>query len=1142
MKKLYLGILMTTSLLLGGHVFFAQSILEQNTSIYQSNLNDCNVSNVCVGCSDGVSARASQNEIAANDIIVPMGSDMTLNAVMANFALGDQYDVITSAKIWIFADNNGAPAGSPGDEITSQTLAPTSQTLINRDFGMDFIEVLWDLSPIFLQGSLNVDTRYWIGLSVTTVGEYTSVFWEVTDETMIGQPAYYSWGSTFEIHGPSKDGGYTFFADCEPTTDDGTVIPLGCGAQITSDVNSDGEGQNCTIGMDKVVANDIIVPINSDMFLTGLMPSLVFETGQTAAYASVTVYEDNNGLPGGIVNQQYSSPVSQTFKGTANGKDMYDVLFQLNNPVFMAGKPNVETVYWIAISVESVSGSPVFMEVAYDSIIGNAIAIKSGGNFSIPNPNHEGVYAFYANCNIIDGLTGPEDGICGNSELEVIQDVDQFCFGSTYYGGMLQSFTAEQVESSGVGIKFTDQSRGLEVTLSLWDALPTQNGNMLATRTTETYGGRWVDVFWESFVELTVGAEYFILIEGDDALSCLRGGNDVYPGGQAYSEYQPFPSYDYTFRTFYCYDVECSQEIGGWGFPNSFITSKDQSSLVATDITVPMDSDFTLDQIQLYFWVLPGASIENADIVFYENNSGVPGSVINTLNNVVPSSQSLSMTKHGYDILTVNFDISPQVLHGKIGNISTYWVSFHVAASAGSGYINATTSEHYGYASLSSPDTGLTWVKNEGWDNSYIFAGICEPIVVNPCDNPEIEINQTTGNICMASVSSGVAQSFTSDSYESAGAAIKFNAISNGFDVTLSIWDNLPNAGGNVLISKTTQTSGENWVEVFWDQVLPITPGEVYYLVVQGPYGLPCVSGNINNIYEGGQAYAGQTYDSYPDWDFVFKTYSCDGGGPTGNCSEENLNDGPFETGANSSVNSPYLVANDITLATGVDFSLTKITTSLISDSALLNVDVFYYADNSGLPGEEIGSQISAPITHQTIIGELSGMDVIEIAVSVDSFLFEGQYDSETTYWIGMELTSISNSSNVFWLSTTENMMGNKLAQRSGNGTWGYTSQEEDGVYKWEGICSEIDDPLGVGDHDKIGFYFYPNPSNDVITVKSDDTIESVSIYNLLGQLVIEHPINGTSSSIKVNELSSGTYLMKVSLNGLIQTFKMIKI
>jgi subtilisin-like proprotein convertase family protein len=82
---------------------------------------------------------------------------------------------------------------------------------------------------------------------------------------------------------------------------------------------------------------------------------------------------------------------------------------------------------------------------------------------------------------------------------------------------------------------------------------------------------------------------------------------------------------------------------------------------------------------------------------------------------------------------------------------------------------------------------------------------------------------------------------------------------------------------------------------------------------------------------------------------------------------------------------------------------------------------------------------------------------------------------------------------------------------------------------------------LGTEENTIEGFSFYPNPANDTVNLSSVDTIDTVVIYNILGQKVIDLNVEATSSQINVSNLNTGTYLMKVSVNGETATYKVIK-
>ena len=71
----------------------------------------------------------------------------------------------------------------------------------------------------------------------------------------------------------------------------------------------------------------------------------------------------------------------------------------------------------------------------------------------------------------------------------------------------------------------------------------------------------------------------------------------------------------------------------------------------------------------------------------------------------------------------------------------------------------------------------------------------------------------------------------------------------------------------------------------------------------------------------------------------------------------------------------------------------------------------------------------------------------------------------------------------------------------------------------------------------------YPNPVSDVLNVSSTQAIEiqSVAIYDILGQIVIAVPNAKSVSSIDVSKLRSGNYFIKVKSDKGSSSIKFIK-
>jgi hypothetical protein len=72
-------------------------------------------------------------------------------------------------------------------------------------------------------------------------------------------------------------------------------------------------------------------------------------------------------------------------------------------------------------------------------------------------------------------------------------------------------------------------------------------------------------------------------------------------------------------------------------------------------------------------------------------------------------------------------------------------------------------------------------------------------------------------------------------------------------------------------------------------------------------------------------------------------------------------------------------------------------------------------------------------------------------------------------------------------------------------------------------------------------FSFYPNPVKDVLNIGYSKTISQVTVYNIVGQEVAVKSINDSQSQIDMSNLSKGTYMVKVTSDGLLQTIKVVK-
>ena len=82
---------------------------------------------------------------------------------------------------------------------------------------------------------------------------------------------------------------------------------------------------------------------------------------------------------------------------------------------------------------------------------------------------------------------------------------------------------------------------------------------------------------------------------------------------------------------------------------------------------------------------------------------------------------------------------------------------------------------------------------------------------------------------------------------------------------------------------------------------------------------------------------------------------------------------------------------------------------------------------------------------------------------------------------------------------------------------------------------------LGVGEFGIETIQVFPNPVGDVLHVTAKNPIDSVVIYNLLGQQLLRTVPNALIENINMSGFDTGMYLVKVAIGNQIQTYKVLK-
>jgi hypothetical protein len=82
---------------------------------------------------------------------------------------------------------------------------------------------------------------------------------------------------------------------------------------------------------------------------------------------------------------------------------------------------------------------------------------------------------------------------------------------------------------------------------------------------------------------------------------------------------------------------------------------------------------------------------------------------------------------------------------------------------------------------------------------------------------------------------------------------------------------------------------------------------------------------------------------------------------------------------------------------------------------------------------------------------------------------------------------------------------------------------------------------LATNSFDTVALNYYPNPVRDVLNIDARQQLDSVTIYNLLGQMVSQTAVGSEKAQIDLRSLPKGNYLAKVVSGKSERTFKVSK-
>ena len=99
----------------------------------------------------------------------------------------------------------------------------------------------------------------------------------------------------------------------------------------------------------------------------------------------------------------------------------------------------------------------------------------------------------------------------------------------------------------------------------------------------------------------------------------------------------------------------------------------------------------------------------------------------------------------------------------------------------------------------------------------------------------------------------------------------------------------------------------------------------------------------------------------------------------------------------------------------------------------------------------------------------------------------------------------------------------------------GYSTASGDYTLSWTMT------PLSVDDQTLKQFTYFPNPVNDVLTIKAQKEVDYITVYNMLGQVVKRQTPNTRDCTVDLSAMQTGAYFVQVSIDNSVETIRILK-
>ena len=190
-------------------------------------------------------------------------------------------------------------------------------------------------------------------------------------------------------------------------------------------------------------------------------------------------------------------------------------------------------------------------------------------------------------------------------------------------------------------------------------------------------------------------------------------------------------------------------------------------------------------------------------------------------------------------------------------------------------------------------------------------------------------------------------------------------------------------------------------------------------------------------------------------------------------------------------------------------------------------------ATDSGLPAEECEGYTDGTANDDVWFSFTPNTENVSIAIDDD---FDGVINLFEGNCGGLTMIDCADAGPIPQIDATGLTVGQEYFVRVYNYSSNTTLTPNFDISVWS-------EGSGVGIAEAVidGFSMYPNPVESVLNLSAQNTIDTVSIYNLLGQEVLNATPSATQTQVDMSNLPTGAYVVKVQAGEQVGAYNLIK-